>query len=1274
MLRREVHATTVLVANGRPKALIVAPKRGPFADAARQVSDAIKRATGVALPLKSPLDVTDTSRTLPERARGLMLTAEAKKTPLLIIGNLSNNSAMFEPHLRRWFVCGRGSFAEGTFRLATYENPWGTGVGYCLLGAADEAGLAKGVGTLKEVVQKHAKDGSFILPRTVAPGRDPFAGAAGTYKRLARPERPEWMKGFRESEKMWLGYGNVRSLYRYVFATELGYMNSDELHAVENEMLATLLMFPAKVKWYRPGGTWLTDRHETFKNPRTYLACEHLLTVGRPNQAAKEQLGKVAKGPEDYLSYFARNAYRCDHEDIMADHSWTNITWFALLTGEWEHFSSGLGFQAGIHGLLRTDNLGSLAGHNMYEGIKNLYLKSYVYNVVRTAAWWYQDGRFRWLLENLPLDEKAPYSVLVDLPLDGIEPRKPTEWLGALSVPVSPHSYSEAVASPKWSKPGIPREQTVDRLTLREGFAPEDQFVSLDGFQHEYQPLGLNSVIRYVDRGKLFLVATTGKDGNYYKSGVTVSRGVEKAPEPWGVAKVVGANLDDLTLVATRVPELNGSDWTRYVFWKRGSYFLFLDDVKALEPGLLNLTATWRTCLPAELTADGWRQVQDDVTFHLKPTFRLAQQAGQPLPDEYQNEILPWLLRQSLSFEAAEAGDCTAFQNLVYATGPVDEQTFEARRVNASVCLIKGVRKRGGGTERELALVGIASERLAELGIETDADMFYLSTDRAALAGGSALSLEGDVLLKGKGQATRPLSKKAQRRVTTRLENWWIKAERATGDQPPPLPAKDLKAAWQFDEFQGPPCRAEPETVAKAEDGKSWVASFGTEVALAKVVLVGSHRALPKVSVEFSNDGFANDARPAGEPTQRTRIVGPFGKSAFRTHLLAVFPGQKASSVRVRTDAKRVPDSSAFEFLLVERREPEVVRLTHVPGTGLLALNRINQLAVLNAKGKPIWQHTLEHKPTALEALDTDGDGKEELVVADGSAHLCTYSASGKLKEKRLLKTEHERFKDFFRFRKPYSLGLWQADKKGVPSLFMGTYQSVAWIGPDGEIVCWPPNSKDKAYRTGYIWRALVYWDRALRQGIDFNGDGVEDTAVLGRSWAMTPYLSFFDGKKLDALKEYELPNARPLGLEQVDLNGQQVVLAATERHLGLYSLRGADEFWHVHFSTPAAAYCLYRPADRTLIAFAKRDGMVLLLDDSGKVVKRQVLRPELSGIAAAEDKLFVSSNTGITVLDSELKPIGFAPEPARFLAPTEKGLVASDTRDGRIVAWKVRK
>jgi hypothetical protein len=1272
MLPREVHSCTLIAADGQPKAVIVARADGPFAQAAEDVRSAINEATGAQLAIKRPSEVTDNSETLPERARGLMILDAFKQVPLIMVGNLSVNPAMFEPHLRQWFVSNKESFAAGEFRLATFGNPWGTGAGICSLGAADQAGLARGAQAFKEIVTKYRQDNNLALPRVVAPGDDPLKASALGYKAMVRPTKQDWEPDFKQAKEMHLGYGDIRRLQAFTWLTDLGYLTAEEVCDVENEMLVNLLMIPQKVKWYRKGGTHLTDRHETYKNPRVVLACEHLLTVGRPNEAAKKALQEVARGSTDYLTYFARNADRCDHEDIMADNSWPNVIWFALLKGLWELFTSGLARQAAFNALLRTDNQGCLAGHNMYEGVNDSSLKSGARNVIRTAAWWYRDGRFRWLLENLPLSDNYNYSIPLNLPLDGIEPREPTEWLGAQAAPVSPHVFNEAQASPKWSKLDAPREQTADLITLRGGYGPDDQYLCMDGCQHQYQPRGLNCVLRYSDRGKLFLVATTGKEGNYYKSGVTVSRGLEETPEPWGIVKVAMANLGDVSLVASRVPDLNGTDWTRYIFWKRGAYFLFLDAIKANKPGMLNLTATWRTCSPATLENGVWRQDQEGVTFCLKPAFPLYQLAGQGLTDEYQNEFVPHLLRQNLSLPDAKAGDLAAFQNLIYATGPGDEQDFVARRLADGVCMVKGVRRRGDKAEEELALVGIRCPDLAELGIATDAEMVYLGKERAAFAGGSHLTLDGTDLVDGKGNGTAELTGKQKEMASVKLAGWWRKANNSLPHNEIRPLTQAAKRSWTFDGFKGCARQVRPASVVVSPDKREWTASFGREVDLDKVVHLSSAAQRAPFILEFSSDGFAKDIRAAAEPAQSVRVTGPFGKSFFTTHHLFTFPCQKASSVRVRTEAKAALESQFFEFCPKETDPPEIVRLSRVEGVGLLALTRDNQFVFLDSSGKPKWQHTFEHKPTSLEALDIDADGQNELVVADASGQLCVYSATGELKSKRLLKTEHPKMGDFFRSNRPYSLGLWQPDGKGVPSLVMGTYQSLAWMRPNGDPVCWPEEVQ-KSYRSGFLWRGLIYWEKVLRRGIDFNGDGVEDTAVLSRGWATPPTIGFFDGKSLEVLKEYPLPNGLPLGLEAVDFGGRPCVLAANEFHLGVYSVQGADEVWHVRFDTPASGYALLRQGDQTRIAVAKRDGLVLLLDTAGKPVQSRILSPELAAIAAAGNRLVVCSSQGLTFLDANLAPVGLNPGATRFLARPSDGLVVSDAGNGRLVAWSIK-
>ncbi|MFQ5810721.1 MAG: hypothetical protein ACE5JM_13990, partial [Armatimonadota bacterium] len=336
-----------------------------------------------------------------------------------------------------------------------------------------------------------------------------------------------------------------------------------------------------------------------------------------------------------------------------------------------------------------------------------------------------------------------------------------------------------------------------------------------------------------------------------------------------------------------------------------------------------------------------------------------------------------------------------------------------------------------------------------------------------------------------------------------------------------------------------------------------------------------------------------------------------------------------------------------------------------------------NQLVVLDGAGRRRWARQLEHNIMSLAALDVDGDGRREVVCCDAASDLHCFSADGALEQRQHLSTAESIYQDFFRSNRAYALGLWRPPGEPAPSLMMGTYQSAAWVKPDGSIVCWPEHSDEGPYRSGFIWRGLVYWDRTLPEGLDLSGDGVEDQAFLGRGWATEPSIIFFDGARLDALAEHSIPNGWPLGLEVIELpDGRRAIAGVNEFHLGLYSVPGAQELWRVRFDTPAADWALWRRPDAWRLAVAKRDGMVLLLDEAGNVTDRQLLRPELRAVAPVESArgsyLLAAGDAGVTVLDEELQVVGFSPEPVHLLASLDEATVAGATGDGRVVALSV--
>jgi hypothetical protein len=207
----------------------------------------------------------------------------------------------------------------------------------------------------------------------------------------------------------------------------------------------------------------------------------------------------------------------------------------------------------------------------------------------------------------------------------------------------------------------------------------------------------------------------------------------------------------------------------------------------------------------------------------------------------------------------------------------------------------------------------------------------------------------------------------------------------------------------------------------------------------------------------------------------------------------------------------------------------------------------------------------------------------------------------------------------------------------------------------------------------GCAWRGLIYWEKVLPEGLDFNGDGVQDQAFIGRGWATEPSVMFFDGARHDALAEYAIPSSRPLGLELVRIGETAFVLAATELHLGLYSTDGARELWRIRFDTPAVDYDFFFDGEEHRIAVAKGDGVLLTVDFGGKVVGRQLLSPRLSAVAPIridnKPLLLVGSDGGITVLSVNLEPIGFCPTPATDLAALTPDTALATTPTGALVA-----
>jgi len=424
--------------------------------------------------------------------------------------------------------------------------------------------------------------------------------------------------------------------------------------------------------------------------------------------------------------------------------------------------------------------------------------------------------------------------------------------------------------------------------------------------------------------------------------------------------------------------------------------------------------------------------------------------------------------------------------------------------------------------------------------------------------------------------------------------------------------------------------------------------------------------------LEFSDDNFKDDIRPAGEGRGSSKVVGPIDKSFFRTKRFVTFEGATARYLRLKLPAGvtarnvKVLSEPLHAPVVTDMKATDLIADDN--RTELICRTRDGQLAVISSKGRLLWRKEFQQKILCTAALKLDEAGKRQVLVVDSAATLWRFGHDGKLLEKFNMAAGANRGRGFFRFNRVYSMGAWKPAKDEKPYLMMGGYQSVLWRKPDGEMVCYPERTDERPYRSGFVWRGLVYWERMLDRGIDVNGDGVEDQVFLARGWgrALVPTLLFFDGRTHEPIEEYKFSGGLTLGLEIVELNGGRFILAANEFNMGLYSLKG-EEVWTVRFDTPAVGYAL----SGTSVAVAKRDGLVLLVSGAGKVVKRQFLAPELSSIAAGDKAIMVAGDEGVFCLDAELNVLGSADIKAKSLSRLSGSSFAAALEDGGILSFE---
>ncbi len=360
-----------------------------------------------------------------------------------------------------------------------------------------------------------------------------------------------------------------------------------------------------------------------------------------------------------------------------------------------------------------------------------------------------RDGQFHWVYEWLAHDSGFE---LVNL-FDGeyaieAEAAPPTRFLGVHPVFLDDPGLRWAARRAE-KKTFIPEagRRYLDKMSFRRDFDAGSEYLLLDGtstFAHGHQDG--NTVVRltWKDRIWLFDLDYINHTPRYHNGLVVTRNGVQEEPPPL-TALELAADLGTAGLTRTACRDFNGADWLRNIIWKKGGYFIFLDEVRAREAGEYRLDCRWRTRGEAALERGSLVVRQGEKEFRVLGADGAPRRLTTEKESYWNTWNYPWGDREikvleSVKTVSLEPGDGWTFAHMMFASDGPPEKPFEFRRLDGSTYFVDD----GGGG----AVAGLDPAYLERAGIQTDAALFLIDGSTLRLADASYLKA-GAVVIQG---------------------------------------------------------------------------------------------------------------------------------------------------------------------------------------------------------------------------------------------------------------------------------------------------------------------------------------------------------------------------------------------------------------------------------------------------------------------------------------------------------------------------------------------
>lgn len=540
---------------------------------------------------------------------------------LIILGNLATSRAAEYLYLRSYSLEDLNFPGAGGYVLRPLVDPLGTGSNLLVVGASDRAGLTAGVQALGAQIKPPAA--TLQVPLTVkSSGYRSVGGgwleagaiaylftgnmaAARTYREtmLSLAATPDAQLFNPDNTlHLWL----IRRTLSWDLMDSCGVFSDEERLLITNYLLKIMRSAEGARSSLLRAGMYSRENHGTRAARAVYYGWRHF------NKYYREPLGGELGLWRRALQGFWAPCFASSRsfEDSLSQHalggSYDNTLDIAFQEPEWsrDFFASGRARRMGERCLVISNNMGQTVL------LGDTAAGDYASTVFSKLGYFLRDGRYLYMLNKRGFSASSDESLRAfDV---GVKPQIPTDAQGLKVVPPDDLYWRTALTNTA----GVPFERGFDKLALRSGFDPQDEYLMLDGVaggSHSYDDA--NTIGEFSAHGRRWLCEIDIFNGPTlaFHNAVTVARdGLGDPSVPQAAELVDSLNAPGLAYTATRLPRYNGTTWTRHLLWLPGQYTFCLDELTATSAGDYSFVLGWRSLGEPTLKPGQFESAQDD--------------------------------------------------------------------------------------------------------------------------------------------------------------------------------------------------------------------------------------------------------------------------------------------------------------------------------------------------------------------------------------------------------------------------------------------------------------------------------------------------------------------------------------------------------------------------------------------------------------------------------------------------------------------------------------